>query len=92
MKYVYRAAPGASPQPASAKGKAGTQGMPEAEQIRILKKQQLLTLPLLMDVCALYAPSNLALVQKLMQQTMRLLPELAEVHFACCIFSFKCLL
>ena len=33
-----------------------------------------------MDVCALYAPSNPALVQKLMQQAMHLLPELQEVR------------
>ena len=58
----------------------GAAAVNEAEQARILRKQHLLSLPLLMDVCALYAPSNLALVQKLMQQAMHLLPELQEVR------------
>ncbi|KAK9841517.1 hypothetical protein WJX74_007126 [Apatococcus lobatus] len=60
------------------KGGADTAALAQDEQARILQKQQLLSLPLLMDVCALYAPSNPALVKQLMHQAMRLLPELQE--------------
>ena len=53
--------------------------MSEADQIRIFKTRQLLSLPLLLDVCAVYGPSNLELVQKLMQQALHLLPDLSQV-------------
>ena len=71
----------ATPAQAPTSTTGGTEGgaVTEDQQTRILRKQQLLTLPLLMDVCALYAPSNPALVQKLMQQALHLLPELQQV-------------
>ncbi|KAK9834371.1 hypothetical protein WJX84_011165 [Apatococcus fuscideae] len=65
-------------QPIQRKDRSEAATVTEAEQTRILRQQHLLSLPLLMDVCALYAPTNLMLVQELMQQAMCLLPELSQ--------------
>lgn len=73
----------------STRGGADGATVTEAEQTSILRKQHLLTLPLLMDVCALYAPSNPALVKKLMQQAMHLLPELQQVSIAMLFFRVQ---